>query len=131
MKNLKVLIWPSKAESTKGKNVIIGEERPERKMLQSKTPRAATKISTLRGQSKEKTAGNKLIGQTGSSSDLTGPQSGLTSTSSKYGNSSTAEFRTRPSFKELLAKYEKEGAIQKQKDRPNEAKGTKSTSTSS
>ena len=65
MKNLKVLIRPSKAESTKVKNVIIGEERPERKIPQSKTPGAATKISTLRGQSKEKIAGNKLIGQTG------------------------------------------------------------------
>jgi hypothetical protein len=39
--------------------------------------------------------------------------------------------RTRPRFKELLAKYEKEGAVQKQKERPEEAKSTKSMSTSS
>ena len=42
-----------------------------------------------------------------------------------------AKFRTRPSFKELLAKYEKEGAVQKRKERLEEAKSTKSTSTSS
>ena len=46
-------------------------------------------------------------------------------------NSSIVGIRTRPSFKELLAKYEKEGAVQKQKERPEEAKSTKSTSTSS
>ena len=49
LKNPKVLIRPSQAESTKEKNVIIGEERPERKVLQSKTPRASTKTSTLGG----------------------------------------------------------------------------------
>ena len=47
LKNPKVLIRPSQAESTKGKNMVIGEERHERKVLQSKTPRAATKTSTL------------------------------------------------------------------------------------
>jgi hypothetical protein len=26
----KVLVWPSQAESTKGKEVVIGEERPSR-----------------------------------------------------------------------------------------------------
>ena len=131
MKNLKVLIRPSKAESTKGKNVIIGEERHEKKMLQNKTFRAVTKISTLGGQNKEKKTDSKLTGQTGSSTSLTGPQgsltgvqTGLTGASSKSGNSSRAEFRTRPSFKELLAKYEKEGVIQKQKERPDEAKDT-------
>jgi hypothetical protein len=40
-----------------------------------------------------------------------------------------AEIRTRPGFKELLVKYEKEGAAQKQKRRPNEVKDAKSTST--
>jgi len=51
LKNPKALIWPSQAESTKGKNVIIGEER---KVLQSKTPRAATKTSTLGGATQRK-----------------------------------------------------------------------------
>ena len=118
--------------------MIIGEERSKRKMLQNKTSRVATKPSTLGGERKEKKTGSNPTGQTGSSSGLTGAQTGLTGAqtgltgvSSKSGNSSNTEFRTRPSFKELLAKYEKEGAVQKQKERPDEAKGTKSTSTSS
>ena len=122
LKNPKILIRPSHAESTKRKNVIIGEERPERKVLQGKTPRAATKTSTLGGQHKEKKTGSSLTGQTGPSSSLTGVPTGLTgvpngliSVSSNSGRSSTTNFRTRPSFKELLAKYEKEGAVQKQK----------------
>ena len=137
LKNPKVLIWPSQAESTKGKNVVIGEERLEKKLLQSKTPRASTETSTLGGQRKEKNTGSNLTGQTGASSGPTGPQGGLTGAqtgmidvSSKSGNSSTVGTRKRPSFKELMAKYEKEGAVQKQKEWPDETKGTKSTSTS-
>ena len=56
LKNPKVLVWPSQAESTKGKNVVIGEERPEKKLTQKKTPQAATKTSTLGGQDKKKKA---------------------------------------------------------------------------
>jgi len=81
---------------------------------------AEQRSSLARGQGKEKKTGNNLTGQTGSSSGLTGPQggltgvqTGLTGASSDSGNSSTAKFRTRPSFKELLAKYEKEGAVHK------------------
>ena len=51
--------------------------------------------------------------------------------SSKSGNSSTVGNRARPSIKELPAKYEKEGTIQKKKERPGETKGTKLMSTSS
>ena len=138
LKNPKVLIRPSQAESTKGKNVIIGEERLERKMLQNKTSRAAAKIATLEGQRKEKKTGSNLTGQTGSSSGLTGPQGGLTGVQtgltgalSKSGNYSKAENKARPSFKELLTKYEKEGALQKQKGWLDEDKDIKSTSTSS
>ena len=40
LKNPKVLIRPSQAESTKGKNVVNGDERPEKK-LTLKTPQAA------------------------------------------------------------------------------------------
>ena len=54
LKNPKVLIWPSQAESTKGKNVVIGEERLEKKVLQSKTPRASTRTSTLGGGNAKK-----------------------------------------------------------------------------
>ena len=102
------------------------------------TPRASTKTSTLGGQDKGKRTSSNLTGQTGSSSGLTDPQggltgaqTGLTSVSSKSGNSSTVGTRKKPSFKELLAKYEKEGAVQKQKEWPDKAKGSKSTSISS
>ena len=49
--------------------------------------------------------------------------------SSKSGNSSTVGTRKKPSFKELLAKYEKEGAVQEHKEWPDEAKSAKTTST--
>ena len=45
LKNPKVLVQPSQVESTKEKNVIIGDERSEKKL----TPQAATRTSTLRG----------------------------------------------------------------------------------
>ena len=103
-------------------------------MLQNKTSRVATKPLTLGGERKEKKTGSNLTGQTGSSSGLTGPQGGLTGVQtgltgalSKSGNYSKAENKARPSFKELLTKYEKEGTAQKQKGRPYEAKDTKST----
>jgi hypothetical protein len=34
----KVLVWPSQAEMTKGKEVVIGEERPPR-MIKPKCPK--------------------------------------------------------------------------------------------
>ena len=116
LSNPKVLIRPHQAESTKGKNVVVGEERHEKKVLQSKTPRVATEASTLGGQDKEKGANSESTGLTGSKCGLTGPtgsRTGLTGTPSKSGNSS--KNKTRPSFKELLAKYEKEGTAQKRR----------------
>ena len=104
--NPKVLIRPHQAESTKGKNMVVGEERHEKKVLQSKTPRVATEASTLGGQDKEKWADSESTG-------LTGSKGGLTGTPSKSGNSSKS--KTMPSFKELLAKYEKEGTAQKRR----------------
>jgi hypothetical protein len=38
LKGKKVLVRPFQAKSTKGKNVIIGEERPPR-MIKSKSPK--------------------------------------------------------------------------------------------
>jgi len=52
---------------------------------------------------------------------LTGPKSGLTGAFSKPGNSSEAKNERRPSFKELLAKYEKEEISQKQTRQPNKS----------
>ena len=122
LSNPKVLIRPHQAESTKGINVVVGEERHEKKVLQSKTPRVATEASTLGGQDKEREADNKSTGPTGHSGGLTGStghsggltgSTGLTGTPSKSGNSSKS--KTRSSFKELLAKYEKEGTAQKRR----------------
>jgi hypothetical protein len=38
LKGNKVLVQPSQAESTKGKDVVIGEERPSR-MIKPKSPK--------------------------------------------------------------------------------------------
>ena len=75
------------------------------------------------GQSKKKEADSKSTG-------LTGAKIGLTGASSEFGNSFKTKNRTRPSFKELLAKYEKEGAAQEHKRWPNKAKDAKSSSRS-
>jgi hypothetical protein len=113
LSNPKVLIRPHQAESAKGKNVVIGEERHEKEVLQNKIPRVVAKASTLGGQDKEKGADSKSTGLTGADSGLiglTGTKTGLTDAPSKSGNSSRS--KTRPSFKELLGKYEKEGITQ-------------------
>ena len=88
-------------------------------MLQSKTPRIEREASTLGGQDKEK-------GADGESTGLTGSKGGLTGAPSKSGNS--CKIKTRSSFKELLAIYEKEGSAQRQKGRPSEVKDTGSSS---
>ena len=41
LKNPKVLVRPSQTVSTKGKNVIVGDERPEKKLAQKEIPQAA------------------------------------------------------------------------------------------
>ena len=58
LNNPKVLVRPSQAKSTKGKNVVIGDERPEKKLAQ-KIPQGA---KTLGGQDKKKEADNKSTG---------------------------------------------------------------------
>ena len=129
LSNPKVLIQPHQAESTKGKNVVIGEERHEQEVLQNKIPRVAAKDSMLGGQDKKKGADSKSTGLTGSKDGRTGPtgsRTGLTGAPSKSGNSS--KIKTRPSFKELLAKYEMKGSFQRQKGRPSKVKDTGSSS---
>ena len=64
-------------------------------------------------------------------SSLTGTKTGLTGASSEPESSSKSKIR--PSFKELLAKYEKKGATQKkekQRGRPSKAKDEKPSSRS-
>jgi len=59
LSNPKVLIRPHQAESAKGKNVVVGEERHGKEVLQNKTPRVTGKASTLGGQDKEEGADRK------------------------------------------------------------------------
>jgi len=81
--------------------------------------------STLGGQDKRKTD-NKSIGLTGSrggltgTTGLTGTKTGLTGACRESG--SFSRNKTRLSFKELLAKYEKQEVIQKKEKRSDEAK---------
>ena len=114
--NPKVLIRSNQAESTKGKNVIIGEPRSEqvKKVVEKKSPEASSEISTLGGQEQKK--GARSV------------QTSLTDRSKSSGKNSRNAKKKRPSFKQLLAKYEEKGATQKQKERPNQAKGTNPSS---
>ena len=61
LNNPEVLVRPSQAESTKRKNVVIGDERPEKKL----TLRTPESTKTLGGQDKKKKADNKSTGLTG------------------------------------------------------------------
>ena len=87
--------------------------------------------STLGGQDKRKTD-NKSIGLTGSrggltgTTGLTGTKTGLTGACRESG--SFSRNKTRLSFKELLAKYEKQEVIQKKEKRSDEAKDVSSSS---
>ena len=95
--------------------MVIGEERLEKKIQQNKTSRDP---SALGGQDKKK-ANNK-------STDLTGAKIGLTGASNESGSSFKS--KTWPSFKELLAKYEKQGTVQKKEKQSGEAKDVSSSS---
>ena len=83
------------------------------------------------GKDDLKATGSDGTGLTGVLTGLTDEKTGLTGASIESGNSSKAKNWIRPSFKELLAKYEKMGAIQKQRRRPTEAKDEKASSRSS
>jgi hypothetical protein len=87
----------------------------------------------LGGQDKNKKTDSKStgltdsnVGLTGAPTGLTGTQISLTDVSPEPGDSSKS--KTRPSFKELLAKYQREGATQKKKNQPDEVKDAKSSS---
>ena len=76
LNNAKVLIWPDQAEGAKGKNVIIGDERPltvenkilARKVIQEKAPdrkkifRIILKPRTL-GEQKSSSSGDRSAAQ--------------------------------------------------------------------
>jgi len=80
---------------------------------------AEQQSSSAVGQDKKQKSGNKPT-------SLFGTQTGLTGTSSESESSSKSKIK--PSFNKLLAKYEKQGATQKEKKqrgRPSEAKDEK------
>ena len=85
------------------------------------------------GQSKEEKTGNKStgltdsrVGLTGAPIGLTSAKTGLTGVSSKPGSSSkNAKNKASPKFEELLVKYEKKEAAQKQKTWLNKVKNAK------
>jgi len=68
------------------------------------------------------------ISLTSSLTSLIGAKTSLTGLSREPGSSSKVKNKTRPGFKELLAKYEREGSIQKQKKQPNKVKDVKLSS---
>jgi len=90
---------------------------------------AEQQSSSAVGQDKKQKSGNKPTSLFGTQTGLTGTQTGLTGVSSE--SESSFKSKMRPSFKELLAKYEKQGATQKMKKqmgRPSEAKDEKTSS---
>jgi len=127
LSNPKVLIRPNQAKSAKGNNIIVGEERSElskshQEALAMKVPEDLMKNSTLGGQKQKK---GFEFAKTG----LNSQETGLTGYSGNFGNNSrNKKEKERPSFKELLAKYEKKGVVQKQKRRPDKVKDTKPSS---
>jgi len=120
LNNSKVLIRPNQAESTKGKNIIIGEERSEpskshQEAPTKKVPEDSLKNSVLGGQEQKKDARSARTDLTGRSGN-----------SGK--NSRNKKEKEKPSFNELLAKYEKKGVVQKQRGQPDKVKDTKPSS---
>ena len=77
--------------------------------------------SSAGGQDKKEKTDDKPTG-------LTGTQTGLTGASSEFESSSKSKMR--PSFKELLAKYEKQGATQKKKKQMGRPSKTKDETSS-
>jgi hypothetical protein len=112
--NPKVLIRPDQADKAKGKNIIIGEKRLDKKLPLEDTPKIAAKASTLGGQGTAEKANGALTGQAIAQGGLTGSRggqiatggltvslSGLTAISRKTGDA--PKRKVRPSFEELLA----------------------------
>jgi hypothetical protein len=133
--NPKVLIQPDHADKAKGKNIIIGKQRPKEKLSLEETPKIAAKASTLGGQDTAEKADSASTGLataqgslTRSRGGLTGPrggligsrggltasQGGLTTNSRKNGDAPKKKVRS--SFEELLAKYKRKGDAKKRRN---------------
>jgi hypothetical protein len=120
--NPKVLIQPDQAVKAKGKNIIIREQRPDKKLSLEETPKIAAKASTLGGQGTSEKADTALTGLATAQGGLTGSRGGLTAsqgglTASRGGLTAISrkkgdvlKKKVRSSFEELLAKYKSKGA---------------------
>jgi len=95
LQNPKVLIRPNQAESTKGKNVIIGEPRSEqvKKVAEKKSLEASLENSTLGGQKQKKGARSVQTGLTGLEAGLTGPSGSSGKKLQKQQEERKAEFQ--------------------------------------
>ena len=105
--------------------MIIGEARPEppkqnKKITEKKSLEASSESSRLGGQEKKRGVRSAKTGLTG----LTDPSC------SSGKNSKNNKKKGRPSFKQLLAKYEDKGATQRQKEQSDQAKDAKPSSKS-
>jgi hypothetical protein len=76
--NPKVLIRPDQADKAKGKNIIIGEQRPDEKLSLEETPKIAAKASTLGGQDTTEKADGASTDLATARGGLTGSRGGLT-----------------------------------------------------
>jgi hypothetical protein len=134
--NPKVLIRSDQANKAKGKNIIIGEQRPDEKLSLEETPKIAVKASTLRGQGTTEKADGASTGLATAQGGLTGSRGGLTGSqgslrvpgwSDRYfqKNGDAPKKNVRSSFEELLAKYKRKGAVRKRRNRPVGGKGKK------
>jgi hypothetical protein len=122
--NPKVLIRPDQTENSKGKNVIIGKQRHDKKQPLEVIPKVST-ASTLGGQDKIKSTGTASTGLTGVQTGLTGAQGRSNRCLQKGSRCSKPKKKARLSFNELLAKYKREGATKDQSNQPIGAKGVK------
>jgi hypothetical protein len=123
--NPKVLLQADQADRAKGKNIIIGEKRLDKKLSLEETLNIVEKASTLGGgQGTTEKADGVLTGQATAQGDLTGSRGGqtmtggltvsrssLTAISRKIGDA--PKRKVRPSFVELLTKYKRKGATRK------------------
>ena len=80
---------------------------------------AEQQSSSAGGQDKKQKTGDMPTG-------LTGTQTSLAGASNE--SESSSKNKIRPSFKKLLAKYDKKGVVQEQKGRPDKVKDTKPSS---
>jgi len=97
LSNPKVLIRPSHAESTKGKNIIVGEERSEpskshKEALAKNIPEDSLKNSALGGQEQKKDVRSTQTDLTGPETGPTGP-SGISKKNSRNNKKGEAEFQ--------------------------------------